>query len=574
MLADIADATKTAASASQWDHEVDLLVFGSGAGGLSAALFGEINGLKTLLCEKDAQLGGTTASSGGIVWAPGNTHARRAGVDDPIEQARLYLKSEQGNHYRSDLADAFLESAGEAIDMLEQQSDVKFRFLPWPDYHTNLPGGAESGRILEALPFDGRRLGARFGLVRAPYKPLMLLGGMQVDKRKVDDFLNPFRSVSTFLRVVRTFARYGVDRLSYQRGTEIGAGNALVARFVASLLARNAQIWTGAPLVELIVENGRALGAVILREGKRIRVRARRGVVLATGGFPNSRTLREELSADFPYEFSFGFEGNVGDGILAARSAGAVMDSNLASTAYWQPSSSRTTSDGKREGVMYGYLDRGRPGVIAVDQSGKRFVNEANSYHDVGLALHENGSARGAKHFFVCDRDFVWHHGLGMIRPFRPSLKRFLDMGYIVAADTVADLARKIGVDPDGLVATVRRHNEFAQSGVDADFGKGSTSYNRLFAHPRAKPNGNLAPIQTAPFIALQIYPGALGSAVGLDVDADARVLGRDGRPIEGLFACGNDMASVMRGTYPSGGITLGPAIAFGYRAARRAAVS
>jgi succinate dehydrogenase/fumarate reductase flavoprotein subunit len=560
------------AATRRWDAEVDLLVIGAGIGGLSTALFAEIAGLKTLLCEKTDKVGGTTASSGGIVWAPGNRYAVEAGIKDSKENALLYLRTELGSHFDGELADAFLESVPEAIDVLEKNTDVGFSLVRWPDYHPDSAGGVDEGRTLESRRFDGRKLGREFAKVRPPLKPLMLFGGLQVDKRKVDDFLNPFKSPATFLRVVGTLGRYAKDRISYPRGTELGAGNALVAALYYSLRKRGAEVWTDAPLTRLLLDAGRVTGAEFSWNGSTRSVRARAGVVLATGGFPNDVELRDELSADFPHEFTFGFDANVGEGIKAARSIGAVMDRDLASTAYWQPSSALRQHNGSRKGVLYGYLDRGRPGVVAVDRSGKRFVNESNSYHDVGLALLKNGAGRGNYFHFVCDRTFVWTHGLGMIRPFQPSLRRFLKNGYITVADTIKELATKIGVDPEGLAGTIRKHNEYAEKGIDPDFGKGSTVYNQLFGHPRASPNPNLAPIVKPPFVALRIYPGTLGTAVGLKVNRDAQVLDADKRVLEGLYACGNDMASVMRGCYPAGGITLGPAIAFAYRVASHAA--
>ena len=340
-----------------------------------------------------------------------------------------------------------------------------------------------------------------------------------------------------------------------------------------SLLGRGAEIWTETRILRLVEEDGRVWSAPFWPAAAR---RGRSAPAAAScwrrAAFPTAREMRDELSSDFPHDITFGFEGNVGDGIKVAREIGAVLDRDLASTGYWQPSSKRKLRDGSEEAVLYGYLDRGRPGVVAVDRTGRRFVNESNSYHDVGLALIKAGIADGNRFHFVCDSAFVWHHGLGMIRPFSWNLRKYERSGYITLADTVPDLARKIGVDPDGLARTIRDHNAYAETGVDPEFGKGSTAYNRLFGHPRAKgPNKNLAPIEKPPFVALRIYPGTLGTAVGLKVTGDAQVVRGDGAPIPGLYACGNDMASMMRGCYPAGGITLGPAIAFAYRAARHA---
>jgi succinate dehydrogenase/fumarate reductase flavoprotein subunit len=558
--------------AQEWDEETDILVVGSGAAGLSAAVFAALKGARVLLCEKTAQVGGTTATSGGIVWAPGNHLAKEAGIVDSPDKVRSYLRAEFGNHYDEELTEAFIEAVPEAIATLHRQTDAKFIPANFPDYHPDLPGAADKGRALEAMRFDGRRLGREFRLVRPPLPPLMLLGGMQVDKRKVDDFLNPFRSPATLLRIAKTILRYGADRLRYPRGTELCAGNALVAALLFSLLKHGGKVWVHSPILRLIQEDGVVVGALIKSEDRTKAVRAHAGVVLATGGFPASLEMRKELSSKFPHDITFGFEGNVGEGITMARAIGAVLDEDFHSTAYWQPSSKLRLPGGKEKGILYGYLDRGRPGVVAVDKTGRRFVNEANSYHDVGLSLIKAGIAEGNFFHFVCDRDFVWYHGLGMIRPFKWNLQKYERMGYITLADTIPDLARKIGVDPEGLERTIAAHNGYAVTGVDLEFGKGASAYNRLFGHPRAKgPNKNLAPIEKPPFVALRIYPGTLGTAVGLKSTGDAQVLRGSGGPIRGLYACGNDMVSVMRGCYPGGGITLGPAIAFAYRAVNHA---
>lgn len=557
------------ASNPPWDHETDVLVFGSGAGGLSAAIYGRKTGLDVLVCEKAATLGGTTASSGGIVWIPGNALAKAAGIEDSTEQARTYLRSELREYYRADLVEAFLEAGPKAIAALQENTEVAFQFAPFPDYHPDLPGGLPKGRSIEALRYDGRRLGKDFELVRPPLKRLMLLGGLSVDKRKVDDFLNPFRSVRGFLRVAGTLLRYAADRLGHSRGTDIGAGNALVARMLHSLRALKADIWVNAPLVELIREGERVVGAVVRHEGRTRRVRARRAVILATGGFPHDAALRKELGPRHPHDTSVANPDNVGEGIAAARRIGAAVDDKVVGPGYWTPTSLLEHKDGRRETILYGYLDRGRPGVIAVDASGRRFVNEANSYHDIGEALFRAGFGSGNHFWFICDRAFVWKRGMGLIRPFQPSLARYVRRNYISMADTLEDLARQIQVDPANLVETVRRHNEYCVTGIDPEFGKGGNAYNRMFGDAKVKPNPNLAPIVKPPFIALRIYPSTLGTTVGLHTNAQAQVLDASGEPIPGLYGCGNDITSVFRGFYPGGGATLGAVITFAFIAVR-----
>ncbi len=552
-----------------WDQETDVLVFGSGAGGFSAGVFCRKNDLDVLICEKTPVVGGTTATSGGIAWIPCSPQAKAAGIDDSPEKVRTYLKHELGEHYRADLVDAFLEAGPQAIATIQQNTEVVFDYIPWPDYHANQVGGLAQGRSIETRRFDGRKLGKDFELVRPPIKRIMLFGGLSVDKRKIDDFLNPFGSVQGFGRVVKTFLRYGADLMRYSRGTDIGAGNALIARLLYSLRQLKATIWVNSPLVELISDGQRVIGAVVNHNGTRKRVRARHGVVMATGGFPRSAAMREELGPRHPHHHTVGYEANVGDGINAARRVGAVIDKNVVGPGLWQPSSLLKNKDGTEETILYGYLDRGRPGVIAVDSAGHRFVNESYSYHDIGEAMFKNGAAQGNRFYFVCDREFVWKRGLGLIRPFQPFLSLYERSGYITTANTLEDLGKKIGVDPKTLAASVHKHNDYCVTGVDLEFGKGSDPYNRMFGDPKVKPNPNLTPIAKAPFVALRIYPSTIGTCIGLKTNDKAQVINGAGEPIDGLYACGNDISSVMRGFYPGGGITIGPAITFAYIAAR-----
>ncbi|WP_029000957.1 FAD-dependent oxidoreductase [Azohydromonas australica] len=553
-----------------WDHETDVLVFGSGVAGFSTAIFARKRGLDVLVCEKMPVVGGTTATSGGFAWVPNTLQSKAGGAVDSVENARTYLRHELGEYYRADLVDAFLEAGPEAMATLQDGTDVAFDYVKWPDYHADQVGGVSAGRTHEPRRFDGRLLGKDFELLRPPIRRLMLLGGMSIDKRKVDDFLNPFKSVRGFLRVLGAFGRYALDRTRYSRGTDIGAGNALVARLFLTLRKLQGGLWVSAPLVELISEEGRVVGAVVEHEGRRKRVRARQGVVLATGGFPHNAKMREELGPRHPHDRSVGWEANVGEGINAARRIGGAIDHAVCGPGLWQPSSVLRHPDGSEETILYGYLDRGKPGIIAVDAHGRRFVNESNSYHDIGEAMFRNGVAQGNHFHFICERKFVWKRGLGLIRPFRLSLAPYVKSGYIAMDDTLEGLARKIGVDPAGLLETVRKHNDYARTGVDLEFRRGTNPFNSiLLGDPACKPNPNLAPITQGPFVALRMYPSTLGTAIGLAANGHSQVLDASQQPIPGLYACGQDMSHVMRGFYPGGGINIGPAIVFAFVAVR-----
>ena len=556
--------------AEQWDEERDVVVIGSGFGGMAATMFAAKKSLDVLLCEKSDKFGGTSASSGGIIWVPLTAEASAAGIDDSPDKVREYLRHELGNFYRGDLIDAFVESGPKAVAEIQNGTEVKFDLIPWPDYHASNVGGLSAGRSLETRRFDGRKLGADFERLRPPIKTLMLFGKLSVDKRKIDQFLNPFGSFQTFKSVVSTLVRFADDLRTYSRGTDIGAGNALIARLFYSLLRTRAALWNNAPLVELIGDQKAGVqGVVVERDGKRVRVRARRGVILSAGGFPRSAELRAELAKNYPHDQTVGFEANVGDAMKAARRIGAVIDTELSGPAFWTPTSKIREKDGSWRTTLYGYLDRGRPGMIAVDPEGKRFVNESNSYHDIVAAMFANGVGEGRNFHLICDRDFIWKRGFGIIRPFQPlfALRPYIKRDYIVSAPTIGELAGKIGIDPATLEATVARHNSFCPTGIDLDFGKGSDPYNRMFGDPKVKPNPNLTPIARGPFFAMKIYPGTLGTTVGLKADANAQVIGTEGAPISGLYTCGNEMASIFRGFYPGGGVTLAPGLVFGYRA-------
>lgn len=553
-----------------WDVETDVLILGSGAAGFSAGIFARKRGLNVLICEKSTVVGGTTATSGGFIWVPNTDQARAAGAEDSVEKARTYLKNELGNHYRADLVETFLEAGPKAVAEIQDGTDVAWDYVTWPDYHAETEGGVVEGRTLEPRRFDGRRLGADFELVRPPIRRLMLLGGMSIDKRKVDDFLNPFRSARGFGRVVATLARFAADRLRYSRGTDIGAGNALIARMFLTLRKMGAEIRVNTPLVELIHDGNGVTGAVVVQDGALTRIRARRGVVLATGGFPHNARMREELGPDHPHHHSVGWQDNVGEGINAAREIGAVIDHEVAGPGLWQPSSLLTHPDGREETILYGYLERGKPGLIAVDRSGRRFVNESSTYHDIVAAMFENGAAKGNRFYFIADRKFVWRWGLGMIRPFRPSLRPYVRQGYIQMADTIEDLAERIGVDPAGLAQTVADMNAYTRTGQDPEFRRGENPFGRkMLGDPGLTPNPTLGPIRAAPFVALRVVPSTLGTAIGLKTNDRAQVIGSDGNPVPGLYGAGQDISSVMRGYYPGGGINIGAAVVFAYAAIR-----
>lgn len=553
-----------------WDEDTDLLIFGAGAAGLSAACVGLQEGLSVILCEKAAQVGGTTATSGGTVWVPGTRLSARDSVPDTIEAGRTYLKGEFGNWLKPDLLDAFLEAGDEAIAYYERHTDLKLKAArQHPDYHPDRPGGTLGCRALLPVPFDARLLGSDFRFVRPPMPEFMALGGMMVGREEIPLLVRPFSSWRAFKLTMQLGIRHASDRLRYPRGTRLLMGNALVARLFWTLRKRKADLRLNTALVELVRGSFGIEGAIVQGSDGRRKIRARRGVLLATGGFGASESWRNALMGHLGIAHFLTAETTTGDALTAARAVGAGLDLHQASPGFWMPASVVRYRNGKSR-VFPHIRDRAKPGLIAVNSTGRRFVNEANSYQDFVTAMFESHRhVPSIPAHLICDRAFVRDYGLGVIRPVWQRLKPYIDSGYVTTADTIEELAARIGVPPASLARTVADHNRYAATGIDEEFGKGSNALNRHNGDAQNKPNPCLRPIATPPFFAVAVHPAPLGTSAGLATNADAEVLDERGAPIANLYACGNDMGSVMRGTYPGPGITLGPALVFAYRAVR-----
>lgn len=551
--------------------DVDLIVVGAGAGGMTAALTAGLQGLKVVLCEATEMVGGTTATSAGTIWIPGNRHGAQAGFDDSAEQAGRYLDALIGPEDPEGLRSVYLATANEAITYLEAHSDVKFASAgTHPDY-LPLSGAAVSGRALGPVEFDGRCLGRDFDRIRAPMADFMLLGGMMAGKADIKALVNRYRSLGDFLHTAKLVYRYGMDRLRFRRGTRLVMGNALVARLYYSLRTTGVDVRFNTVLSGLEKEGGRITGAVFEAGGKRLTLRARCGVVLATGGIGHHQGLRNELGPDGLAFESLAFEGARADGIVAAQRIGAHFDRHPDSF-FWQPVSRVPGQAGEHRLFPHLYLDRTKPGVIAVDASGERFVNEAASYHHFVTAMLDRNKALPAiPAYLICDARFIRRYGLGIIPPGTRRLEQYVKSGYIEMDATLAGLAVKLGVSVDGLSASVEKNNRYALTGIDLDYGKGSVELNRFNGDPRHQPNPCVGPISEAPFCALSVWPADAATSSGLATNSNGAVLDTSGSPIPGLYACGNDMASMMKGTYPGPGITIGPAMVFGYRIGRHA---
>ena len=553
--------------------EVDLLVAGAGPAGMTAALVASLEGLDVLLCEKSEQVGGTGATAAGTLWIPGNHQSQAAGFDDSAAAAERYLDALIAGTDGRELRAAFLATGPEAIDYLVARTDVQF--IPCgrhPDYRGNLPGAGVFGRAIVPQPFDGRLLGADFDRVRPPIPEYMILGGMMIGKDDIPRLIGRFRSLANFVYSAKLFARYLGDRLRYRRGTRLMMGNALIARLLYSLRKRNVPIRFGTAIAD-VLGNAQGVHGARLRAGDdEIVVKTRRGVVLATGGFGHNRAFREKFMPQPTPEHSLACESNSGDGVAIGLRLGGRAAPARGHGGLWTPVSLTRRRDGSTGLYPHLSLDRPKPGLLAVDSAGRRFVNEAVSYHDFVEAMFESHkSVPTIPAWLVCASWFIERYGLGDIHPGTRDLSVFERSGYIVTAPTLDGLAQKIGVPPAALAETVARHDRFAATGVDVDFGKGETELNRFNGDASHRPNPCIGALGEPPYHAIAVWPAEIAVSTGLATDADARVLDAEGRPIAGLYACGNDMASIMSGAYPGPGTTLGPATVFAYRAVMHA---
>ncbi|MGQ0509152.1 MAG: FAD-dependent oxidoreductase [Betaproteobacteria bacterium] len=539
-----------------FDAEFDLVVLGSGASGMTAALVAAMEGARVLVLESTRFVGGTSARSSGTLWIPRDAEAAR------------YLDALVGDKGERALRQAFLAAGPAMIDCLERQAGFIFKPYPsHPDYRQELPGAASGARPLEPPAFDGRLLGAEFARLGWPLPELMLCGGMMVTRGEAARLLRAGRSLDGTLLGARLTLRYLADRLRHARGTRLVLGNALVARLFHALLERKVQVWTETRTTRLTGRDS-VSGVVAHRGGKELRIGARRGVVLAGGGFPAGEALREKHFRQPVARHTAAYEGCVGDTLRLGLEAGGALGRPGEDNALWFPGSVAMRADGSTAVYPHIVLDRAKPGLVAIGADGRRFTDEAASYHEFTRAMYRTGNVPA---WLVCDKRFLWRYGLGMVLPMTLRPARFVDSGYLKRAGSIAELAAAIDVDAGGLADTVRRHNEFAREGKDADFGKGGNAYDLGNGDPEHRPNPCLGPIGQAPFYAVRVEPTPLGTSLGLRTTAEAQVCNGSGMPIPGLYAVGNDMHSPMGGEYPGAGAQLGPGMTFGYLAALHA---
>lgn len=534
----------------------DFVVVGSGAAGMLGAITASLNGLRPIIIEKGNRWGGTTATSGGVLWIPGNDEMNKAGDPDSPDAARTYVHAligEDAGEREIAKADAFLENAPEMARMLERLGLRWHRTKDHPDYYPEVPGNG-IGRTIESARVDGATLGARFDTMRYAELDMPAIYSAQFGT-----LTRAKTSPTLMLEAATTVASHKLRKLMGQK--PLGNGRALAAALMRIVDERGIPVRLSTRLVDLVVEDGKVTGVTVETDGRRERLDTPAGVLLAAGGFANNAALRKQLQGRDD-TWSNAIPEDEGDALQAAMAAGAATE--LTDDSWWMPT---IQVNSQRNGLALGL--RALPGSIVVDATGRRYMNEARSYMSTGKTMFEHGAGT-ERHWLIMDGRFFKRYIFAELsdRKVRAEMEA---NGYLQRGETVAELAAKCGLDAATLEATIERFNGFARAGKDADFGRGDTAYDCYWADPGHRPNASLGEIR-APYWAAVIRPGDLGTNGGLRTDRNARVLDTNDRPIDGLYAAGNGSGSPFGRAYPGGGATIAAASTFGYLAGLHAA--
>lgn len=556
-------------AATKWDKEVDVLIVGSGAGGLMSALVASHHNAEVLVIEKDALWGGTSATSGGGIWIPASDQAAAAGFNDSTDDAFTYVRKLSADNVPDANIRAFVDNAAPMLRWMTANTAISYQAFPYPDYHAENPGGSPTGfRTHMPLPIDGRVLGKDVANMRFASPAASLFG--YLNWHFDETYILLFRAKGWWKHLAKSLTRYWLDlpfRLTSRKDRRLTLGNALTGGLRDALNQRNVPLWLNSPMEELIREDGKVVGVRVKQNGQTLNVRARKGVVLAAGGFDKNKAMRETYAPLYPStQLSGGISSNTGDSIRAGMDAGAQtlnLQSTWAAPVFYVP--------GEDRGRLC-TIERALPGCMMVAQDGKRYLNEAASYHIVGqqMARRQAQTGDASPTWFVFDHRYRHSYPVGPLYPIQPDWLHGKGVRSILKKGrTVAELAKAMGVDPSALEETIQSFNTHAANGSDPVFHRGEAAYDKMYGDPRVQPNPCLRPLDQGPFYAMPIYPGDIGTNGGLLTNDRAQVLDTQGQPISGLYAIGNNAASAMGESYPGAGVTLGPALTFGYLAAR-----
>ena len=558
---------------SNWDHEVDFLVVGSGGGGMAAAITAKHNGLDTLVIEKSATFGGTTALSGGVIWIPDNHLMSQVNVPDSEEEALAYLDQVVSDDVPRTKLQAYVTNAKKMLKFLEQNSSVKYDAVEnYPDYYSELNGGKPGGRSIEPSPFTIRQAGwGLFQDVNSDAVARRSTMAMSVNEANVV-FKHGWKSTVIIFKRLLAYWLHIPDRMRKLPNNRLTLGKALVARLRKSLKDFDVPLWLATPAQELLLEDGKAVGLLCEKDGQPFRIKANKGVLFASGGFEQNDEMRQKYHPrPTGSDWTAANRYNSGDGIKIGEHAGAKTD--MMSYVWWSPT--LKFPDGVVEALIVG---KSMPGGIVVGKSGKRFCNEAEPYEDFVKHQYEAHSDENPTipGYLIFDGRYRREYPLGtVLAPGKfigdEKSQKLFDSGWIKKADTLEELAEKWGIDAQGLRETANKMKRFAETGKDEDFGRGNTLIDRYYSDHRVGKNPCITAMEEGPFYAVEIWPGDLGTKGGLVTNEYAQVLNVDGQPIEGFYATGNTTASVMGDSYPGAGSTIGPSMTFGYIAANHA---
>lgn len=559
----------------------DLLVVGSGASGLTAAITAKQAGLDVIVIEKDALYGGTTAFSGGMIWIPGNHHSEAAnlksGKTDSLETARQYILDEGKGFADERKVDAYLRYGKEMVAHLEDSTEAKFYTMDYPDYVSE-HSASRTQRGLCTQNYQTAKMGPQLKQLRNQLPQTLFLGLAIGSSVEMKEFMRAGRSLKSMGFVLKKLSAHFRDLLFYGRSEQMVRGRALVGRLARTLFDLQIPLWLKAPLQKLVVEDGAVVGALVSRQGETCQVIARKGVILACGGYTRDEARRK---ATYPQTITGWAEhptpvplSNTGDGVNAAVGIGAQFSTAVDQVGSWMPVSKIPAVEGV-EGVWPHLVERMKPGFIAVNRQGQRFVNESSSYHHFVQGMIRDNAEHGEKEaaaWLIADHRAIRRWGMGFVRPFPIPLGKYLRNGYLIQSSSIQGLAQKIGVDAEGLTQTLSLFNAHAKQGVDPLFHRGQCVYDSYQGDDEVQPNSCLAPLEQGPYYAVRLYVGEIGTFAGLKTNAHAQVLDTQNCVIAGLYAVGNDQVSVFGGAYPGPGSTLGPGMTFGYIAAKHAA--